>query len=168
MRASAINSLSTTFRTPAPRIASQLTAFHFHDWSADPFARGAYTYPGVGGIKAAKTLAEPLAGTLFFAGEATDFEGAWPALSTEQSRWLPGREEFLAMKFDDLTSPGKRAGVERRTPRHGAPPETRADASGFVLKHLARLPSARSLSQKRIFGPACACVRPPGLSRVLV
>ena len=76
IRTSAVNSVSTTFGLPVEEIESQLVAIHFHDWSADPFARGAYTYPGVGGTKAAQTLAEPLAGTLFFAGEATDFEGA--------------------------------------------------------------------------------------------
>lgn len=98
LRASAINSLSTTFRTPAPRIASQLMAFHFHDWSADPFARGAYTYPGVGGIKAAQTLSEPLAGTLFFAGEATDFEGANGTVHGAIESGYRAAREFLAMK----------------------------------------------------------------------
>jgi monoamine oxidase len=76
IRTSAINSFSTTFGISAAEIESQLVAIHFHDWSADPFARGAYSYPGVGDIKAPQTLAEPLDGTLFFAGEATDSEGA--------------------------------------------------------------------------------------------
>ena len=76
IRTSAINSLSTTFGTPSAGIESQLMAIHFHDWSADPFARGAYSYPGVGDLKAPQKLAEPLDGTLFFAGEATDFQGA--------------------------------------------------------------------------------------------
>ncbi len=46
-----------------------------HDWQRDPFARGAYSYVGVGGGTARKELAAPLDGTLFFAGEATDTEG---------------------------------------------------------------------------------------------
>jgi monoamine oxidase len=46
-----------------------------HDWQADPFARGAYSYVTVGGDKARSALAEPLADTLFFAGEAADTEG---------------------------------------------------------------------------------------------
>jgi monoamine oxidase len=50
-------------------------SWHFHDWSTDPFARCAYSYPAVGGIEAARDLAQPLADTLFFAGEATDFGG---------------------------------------------------------------------------------------------
>jgi monoamine oxidase len=44
---------------------------HFHDWSADPYARGGYTYVRAGGAEAHRVLAEPVAGTLFFAGEAT-------------------------------------------------------------------------------------------------
>ena len=46
-----------------------------HDWQSDPFARGAYSYVCVHGDQARHTLAEPLAATLFFAGEATDTQG---------------------------------------------------------------------------------------------
>jgi len=46
-----------------------------HDWQTDPFACGAYSYGNVGGADAARVLAEPMAETLFFAGEATNFEG---------------------------------------------------------------------------------------------
>jgi monoamine oxidase len=42
-----------------------------HDWSADPFARGAYSYALVGGAEAGRAFAEPVADTLFFAGEHT-------------------------------------------------------------------------------------------------
>jgi monoamine oxidase len=47
-----------------------------HDWRADPFARGAYSYVRVGGAGAREALAEPLADTLFFAGEATSADDA--------------------------------------------------------------------------------------------
>jgi monoamine oxidase len=47
-----------------------------HDWVHDSFARGAYSYAKVGGVDASAMLARPLAGTVFFAGEATDSEGA--------------------------------------------------------------------------------------------
>jgi monoamine oxidase len=75
LRKLAITSISETFRVPSASIEAQFMEMHFHDWSADPFARGAYSYPAAGGIEAAKTLAEPLERTLFFAGEATDFQG---------------------------------------------------------------------------------------------
>ena len=46
-----------------------------HNWHADPFARGAYSYAGVGGSEAGTELAVPVDGTLFFAGEATQSDG---------------------------------------------------------------------------------------------
>jgi monoamine oxidase len=52
-----------------------LDAWHAHNWSADPFARGAYSYVRVGGIEALRQLGEPVEGTLFFAGEATNDAG---------------------------------------------------------------------------------------------
>jgi monoamine oxidase len=45
------------------------------DWSADPWARGAYSWIPVGALDAPAALAMPLAGRLFFAGEATDLVG---------------------------------------------------------------------------------------------
>lgn len=57
------------------RIAALLESYAFHDWGSDPFARGAYSYVGVGGLWAQRALARPVAGTLFFAGEATDWQG---------------------------------------------------------------------------------------------
>jgi monoamine oxidase len=44
------------------------------DWARDPFARGAYSYVLVNGEGAREALAAPLAGTLFFAGEATSLD----------------------------------------------------------------------------------------------
>jgi len=46
-----------------------------HDWEHDPFSRGAYSYALVGGADAARELARPVDGTLFFAGEASDTGG---------------------------------------------------------------------------------------------
>ena len=56
-------------------LASWLTASYVHDWEADPFSRGAYSYGKVGAVEAQRTLAAPIADTLFFAGEATDTSG---------------------------------------------------------------------------------------------
>jgi monoamine oxidase len=51
-----------------------LTGTFWHDWSRDPWTRGAYAYPVVGGDGATEALAEPVEGTLFLAGEATSEE----------------------------------------------------------------------------------------------
>jgi monoamine oxidase len=48
---------------------------YLHDWQADPFACGAYSYVVAGGGNARELLARPLKGTLFFAGEAADTGG---------------------------------------------------------------------------------------------
>ncbi|MGH8258648.1 MAG: flavin monoamine oxidase family protein [Steroidobacteraceae bacterium] len=55
-----------------PEVRDELAAVHTHDWQADPFARGAYSYITVGGCEAPAALARPLADTLYFAGEAVN------------------------------------------------------------------------------------------------
>jgi monoamine oxidase len=70
----AVKSLDAVFGGRA-RAESQLVTAWLHDWQQDPFARGAYSYVAVGGHGARKALAAPLRGTLYFAGEAADFEG---------------------------------------------------------------------------------------------
>ena len=51
-------------------LARHLTGVYHHDWTADPFARGAYAYAVAGAAGAARALARPLRRTLWFAGEA--------------------------------------------------------------------------------------------------
>lgn len=64
--------LSEVLAVPRRELEEQLDAWVSHDWRADPFARGAYSYIGVNGIGAPRALARPVDGTLFFAGEATN------------------------------------------------------------------------------------------------
>jgi monoamine oxidase len=64
--------LSEVLAVPRRELEDQLDASASHDWHADPFARGAYSYIGVGGIGAPRALGRPIEGTLFFAGEATN------------------------------------------------------------------------------------------------
>jgi monoamine oxidase len=71
----ALRSLAQSFNVPVELLNNELDAWYWHDWTADPFARGAYSYAKVGGLKAPELLAKPVAGTLFFAGEATDWHG---------------------------------------------------------------------------------------------
>jgi len=66
--------LSEVLAVPRRELEKQLDAWTSHDWRADPFARGAYSYIGVNGTTAPRALGRPVDGTLFFAGEATNGE----------------------------------------------------------------------------------------------
>jgi len=68
----ALQTLASLFELRATKVRRFLIAAHVHDWSADPYTRGAYSYEAVGGASAPDVLARPIAGTLHFAGEATD------------------------------------------------------------------------------------------------
>jgi monoamine oxidase len=72
----AVNALARQCGITHRRMRSMVEEAWTHDWLHDPFARGAYSYVKVGGMEASAVLARPLAGTLFFAGEATDTDGA--------------------------------------------------------------------------------------------
>jgi monoamine oxidase len=67
----ALASAARLFAVPRAKLARLLVDFWTHDWEADPFARGAYSYPMVGGSKAGESLTKPVRGTIYFAGEAT-------------------------------------------------------------------------------------------------
>jgi len=71
----ALEVLSRIFGVPEPTLQDLLEDSYVHDWQTDPYSRGAYSYVLVGGENAARALAAPVEGTLFFAGEATDFSG---------------------------------------------------------------------------------------------
>ncbi|MER3426971.1 MAG: FAD-dependent oxidoreductase [Pyrinomonas sp.] len=71
----AISSLCRIFGSERREMEALIEEVRWHDWSADPFARGSYSYIGVGGLYAPQALAQPVADTLFFAGEATNTAG---------------------------------------------------------------------------------------------
>lgn len=68
----ALDSLAGALGVPPRHVRSRALGSWTHDWSADPFSRGAYSYPRVGGAEAWKAFARPIQGTLFFAGEHSD------------------------------------------------------------------------------------------------
>jgi monoamine oxidase len=70
--ARALAGLGALLEIPERRLRRRLVRAAEHDWNADPFSRGAYSYQAVGGSAAPERLAEPVARTLFFAGEATE------------------------------------------------------------------------------------------------
>lgn len=75
LRDRALRSLAEIFDLPQSRLRAALADFATHNWSRDPFTRGAYSFTVAGEEGASDKLREPLAHTLFFAGEATA-EGA--------------------------------------------------------------------------------------------
>lgn len=70
----AIAALAQVVHVEESRIREELVEVKWHDWCADPFARGAYTYARVGG-GAYSELAASIGEVLYFAGEATEVTG---------------------------------------------------------------------------------------------
>lgn len=61
---------------PGFDVRAHLTSARVIDWTSDPFCLGGYTFPAIGGGREVRRrLAEPHDGVLFFAGEATHYEG---------------------------------------------------------------------------------------------
>ncbi len=71
----AVESLAKMLGIERARVEEELDSYFYHDWSADTFSRGAYSYGTVGALEWQKELAKPVENTLFFAGEATGQEG---------------------------------------------------------------------------------------------
>jgi monoamine oxidase len=71
-----LSSAARQFGFPRRKVASLLVESWTHNWEDDPFARGAYSYPLVGGSGAGESLAKSVRGTLYIAGEATVDEAA--------------------------------------------------------------------------------------------
>lgn len=90
----AITSLETTFalRSADMHLESALA----HDWGADPFARGAYSYVLVGGSGAREKLSKPIASTLFFAGEATSPDASGTVSGALESGERAARDALAA------------------------------------------------------------------------
>jgi monoamine oxidase len=73
--ARAIAGVARNLGVTRSRVQSHLEAAWSHNWDRDPYARGVYSYPMVGGAHAAKDLARPIKSTIWFAGEAADAKG---------------------------------------------------------------------------------------------
>lgn len=69
--------LASALGVPTARVQQLLLSWHCHDWQADPYARGAYSYVPAGAIDASVKLTQPVEDTLYFAGEHTDTSGHW-------------------------------------------------------------------------------------------
>jgi len=73
----AVAQLARVFERDAAWLQRELVEWRFHNWSADRFACGAYSYVMAGELEAPFVIAAPVEDTLFFAGEHTDMQGHW-------------------------------------------------------------------------------------------
>jgi monoamine oxidase len=71
----AIHDLARILSTSSEKLGELLETAYFHDWHRDPFARGAYSYVPAHAMNAREKLAQAVAETLCFAGEATELNG---------------------------------------------------------------------------------------------
>lgn len=76
---------------PSVDVRGQLAAAYYHDWQADPFSRGAYSYLRVNGGDAREQLARPIGDTLFFAGEAACAQDAGTVAGALESGYRAAR-----------------------------------------------------------------------------
>ncbi|AYA36034.1 FAD-dependent oxidoreductase [Hymenobacter oligotrophus] len=85
----ALESVAYLLGSTVAAVRAQLVAHKVANWGADAYALGAYTYATVGGNQARAALAQPVADTLFFAGEAV-YEG--PAMGTVEAALVSGQQ----------------------------------------------------------------------------
>src|SRR6185369_4794304 len=93
----AVTSLAQIFRTGRSEIESEIISSHTYDWQHDAFSLGSYSYPGVDGKNAMRELAEPLENTLFFAGEATSYQGHWGTVHGAVASGIRAAREVLSI-----------------------------------------------------------------------
>lgn len=74
--AKALSDLEESCNISKSRLNKIVKAMDMHDWTADPLSQGAYSYVKVGAHGARESLAESIAHTLYFAGEATMADGS--------------------------------------------------------------------------------------------
>jgi len=91
----ALASLSQFTGLEIAELSSRLERAIVADWQSDPFSRGAYSYAGVGASQARGMLARAVAGTLYFAGEATH-EGQSGTVAGAISSGYRAADEILA------------------------------------------------------------------------
>jgi monoamine oxidase len=70
-RACAVRSLAEILQVKPAALKKAVAGWLSHDWTHDPFSRGAYSFTAAGADDGAEQLSEPVQDTIFFAGEAT-------------------------------------------------------------------------------------------------
>ncbi|HEY1724034.1 MAG TPA: NAD(P)/FAD-dependent oxidoreductase [Steroidobacteraceae bacterium] len=94
----AINTLADVLTVPVARVRKLLLSWHAHDWQADPYARGAYSYVPVGAIDASAKMCVPLEDTVYFTGEHTDVTGHWGTVHAAVRSGLRAAQQLLHLE----------------------------------------------------------------------
>jgi monoamine oxidase len=94
--ARSLSTLAKIFDLPPARLEQLLASGHTHDWSADEYSRGAYSYVPAGALEAPARLTLPVEDTLYFAGEHTDTTGHWGTVHAALGSGLRAAEQILA------------------------------------------------------------------------
>lgn len=98
----ALQSAASIFGLTVRTLESRVRAVYTHDWSADSFSRGAYSYGGVGASAARATLRRPVAGTLCLAGEALAGDGVNATVSGALTSGLQAAATLLEVPVATL------------------------------------------------------------------
>ncbi|MEO6801722.1 MAG: NAD(P)/FAD-dependent oxidoreductase [Granulicella sp.] len=92
----ALRSLGSIFSLSEERLRSLLIACETHDWQADSYSRGAYSYVVSGGLEVSEEMSHPIETTLYFAGEHTDTTGHWGTVHAALGSGLRAARQVLA------------------------------------------------------------------------
>ena len=91
-----LTTLARIMGQPLSRLRQLLVSAHSHDWLADPFTRGAYSYVPAGALDASEAISVPIEATLFFAGEHTDLTSNWGTVHGAIGSGLRAARQMLA------------------------------------------------------------------------
>jgi hypothetical protein len=90
--------LARIFEISFAELQNLLVSWHEHDWSADPYSRGAYSYVPAGALDAPAKLCVPVEETLYFAGEHTDVTGHWGTVHAAIGTGVRAAEQMLTAR----------------------------------------------------------------------
>jgi monoamine oxidase len=91
----ACSTLAKLFGLNSGFVRSQLLGCYTHNWHSDPNTLGAYSYIAAGGLDAPRGMTEPVADTLYFAGEHTDITGHWGTVHAALRSGLRAASQIL-------------------------------------------------------------------------
>lgn len=109
----AVASLARALGREAASLEEALESAQTFDWARDPYARGAYSWVPVGQLRRQRTLALPVDGTLYFAGEATQATGHCATVHGAVDSGLRAAREIAADARADRSGAGAQPGGPR-------------------------------------------------------